>query len=190
MLNPQEVQTDRERARGDVAEREATAARRPFALQHRAVLEEPAEARRKLVPQAVQSSRMERRAMMIEREVQAIYRVILMKKRVGEELPGKVTGVQEHGLNVTLDSPYGETRIPIERVGDGWQRRVVAPWQTCGWPPEAIRNPTLSQLHRTMQVAAMTGLPEWPPDGPGTPPHTLAYRTGGQGMARSARRLA
>ena len=74
--------------------------------------------RRKLVPQAVQSSRMERRAMMIEREVQAIYRVILMKKRVGEELPGKVTGVQEHGLNVTLNSPYVETRIPIERVGE------------------------------------------------------------------------
>ncbi len=76
--------------------------------------------RRKLVPQAVQSSRMERRAMMIEREVQAIYRVILMKKRVGEELPGKVTGVQEHGLNVTLDSPYVETRIPIERVGEDY----------------------------------------------------------------------
>jgi ribonuclease R len=76
--------------------------------------------RRRLVPQAVQSSRMERRAMQIEREVQAIYRCILMKKRVGEEIEGEVTGVAEHGVVVMLDSPFVEVKVPIDRVGEDY----------------------------------------------------------------------
>jgi ribonuclease R len=74
--------------------------------------------RRALVPQAVQASRMERRAVQVEREVQAIYRCILMKKHVGQELEGKVTSVAEHGLVVTLGSPFVEVKIPIDRIAD------------------------------------------------------------------------
>lgn len=74
--------------------------------------------RRALVAQAVQSSRMERRAVQVEREVQAIYRCILMKKHVGEELEGKVTSVAEHGLVITLGSPFVEVKVPIDRIAD------------------------------------------------------------------------
>jgi ribonuclease R len=76
--------------------------------------------RRKLVPQAVQSSRMERRSMQIEREVQAIYRCILMKKRVGEEIEGEVTSVAEHGVVITIDAPFVEVKVPIDRIGEDY----------------------------------------------------------------------
>ncbi|MFO0708641.1 MAG: VacB/RNase II family 3'-5' exoribonuclease [Sandaracinus sp.] len=76
--------------------------------------------RRQLVPQAVQSSRMERRAMQVEREVQAIYRCILMKKHVGQELEGEVTSVAEHGVVVSLDAPFVEVKVPIDRIGEDY----------------------------------------------------------------------
>ncbi len=74
--------------------------------------------RRALLPQAVQSSRMERRAVQVEREVQAIYRCILMKKFVGHELTGKVTSVADHGLVISLDAPFVEVKVPIDRIAD------------------------------------------------------------------------
>jgi ribonuclease R len=52
--------------------------------------------------------------------VQGVYRAILMTKHVGEELEGEVTGVAVHGVVVTLDSPFVEVKIPIERIGEDW----------------------------------------------------------------------
>ncbi|UJR81847.1 ribonuclease R [Sandaracinus amylolyticus] len=76
--------------------------------------------REKLQQQAQQSSRMERRAMTVERESVNLYRCLLMKDRVGEEFEGTITGVTEHGLWVSLDLPFVETRAPIERLGEDY----------------------------------------------------------------------
>jgi ribonuclease R len=76
------------------------------------------ELRAKLRTQAIQSSRMERRAMTVEREAVNLYRCLLMKERIGEELEGTVTGVNEGGLWVTADRPFVEMRVPIERLGE------------------------------------------------------------------------
>ena len=58
--------------------------------------------------------------MQIEREVQAIYRCILMKKRVGEEIEGEVTSVAEHGVVITIDAPFVEVKVPIDRIGEDY----------------------------------------------------------------------
>lgn len=77
---------------------------------------------RTLVPIGVASSRAERRAVTIEREAIAIHRAILMKDRVGEELPGRVSGISEPVLFVTLDEPFVEVRVPVERIsGDRFE---------------------------------------------------------------------
>jgi ribonuclease R len=76
--------------------------------------------REKLSVQATQSSRMERRAMTVERETVNLYRCLLMKPRVGQELEGTITGVTEHGLTVSLDAPFVEVRVPIERLGEDY----------------------------------------------------------------------
>ncbi|MDQ3033207.1 MAG: VacB/RNase II family 3'-5' exoribonuclease [Myxococcota bacterium] len=75
---------------------------------------------KKLAVQATQSSRMERRAMTVERETVNLYRCLLMKDRVGDELEGTITSVGEHGLNVSLDEPFVEVRVPIERLGEDY----------------------------------------------------------------------
>ena len=76
--------------------------------------------RETLQRQAVQSSRMERRAMTVEREAVNLYRCLLVKDRVGEEFPGKITSVTEYGVTVALDAPFVEVRIPIERLGEDY----------------------------------------------------------------------
>jgi ribonuclease R len=77
---------------------------------------------RDLVPVAVAASRAERRAMTIEREAVAIHRTILMKPRVGDVLPGRVSGVTESMLFVLIDAPFVEVKIPVERLsGDAFE---------------------------------------------------------------------
>jgi ribonuclease R len=76
--------------------------------------------RTRLQLQARQSSRMERRAMTVERETVSLYRCILLKDRVGEEFDGSITGVTENGLSVSLDQPFVDVRVPVERLGDDY----------------------------------------------------------------------
>lgn len=60
---------------------------------------------------AESSSLLERRAMLIEREVVDLYRAMLMQDRIGEEFPGQITGVSEHGIFVALESPYVDVMV-------------------------------------------------------------------------------
>ncbi|MFO0685323.1 MAG: VacB/RNase II family 3'-5' exoribonuclease [Sandaracinus sp.] len=77
---------------------------------------------RDLVPIAVAASRAERRAMTIEREAVAIHRSILMKDRVGDVFPCRVSGVSESTLFVLADSPFVEIKIPVEKIsGDRFE---------------------------------------------------------------------
>lgn len=71
---------------------------------------------RDLVAVAVAASRAERRAMTIERECVAIHRAILMKDRVGDVLPARVSGITEAMLFVVVDAPFVEVKIPVERI--------------------------------------------------------------------------
>ncbi len=88
---------------------------------------------------ALQSSDRERAAMLVEREVNSLYSCLLMKDRVGESFPGKVSGLTEAGFFVELDDLYvdglvkGETVFPrFEldvktfrlRFGDGREVRI------------------------------------------------------------------
>ncbi len=70
----------------------------------------------KMIPQAVQASRMERRAMNVEREVAQVYKCILMQRHVGEQLPGRVTGVSLDGIVVQLDTPFVEVRVSADKL--------------------------------------------------------------------------
>lgn len=66
--------------------------------------------------QATDSSRLERRAMSVERDVLDLYRALLMRTRIGEELPGIVTSVDSDGFSVTLDAPFVETRVDLHAL--------------------------------------------------------------------------
>ena len=59
----------------------------------------------------------ERRADEASRDVEAWLKCQFMKDRVGEQLPGTVTGVAPFGLFVTLDSLYVEGLIHISELG-------------------------------------------------------------------------
>ncbi len=77
---------------------------------------------RELVAVAVAASRAERRAMTIERECVGIHRAILMKDRVGDVLPARVSGVTEAMVFVLVDEPFVEVKIPVERLqGDRYE---------------------------------------------------------------------
>jgi ribonuclease R len=59
----------------------------------------------------------ERRADEASRDVEAWLKCQFMKDRVGEQLPGTVTGVAPFGLFVTLDSLYVEGLIHVSELG-------------------------------------------------------------------------
>lgn len=59
----------------------------------------------------------ERRADEASRDVEAWLKCQFMKDRVGEQLPGTITGVAPFGLFVTLDSLYVEGLIHVSELG-------------------------------------------------------------------------
>ncbi len=61
--------------------------------------------------QAVQSSERERAAMKVEREVVAFYSCLMVKDRVGEELPATVSGLSEHGFFAELEGLFIEGMV-------------------------------------------------------------------------------
>jgi ribonuclease R len=73
--------------------------------------------------EAIQSSRMERRAMTVERDAKAICAVLVMKPRLGEILEGTVSGLSPDLVFVTLDEPFVEVSVPLDRI-EGSKR----PW--------------------------------------------------------------
>ncbi|MCA9530585.1 MAG: VacB/RNase II family 3'-5' exoribonuclease, partial [Myxococcales bacterium] len=74
--------------------------------------------RPRLQRDAVEASHLERRAASVERDVVALYRVILMRDRIGDEFDATVSGLSESGIYATLDSPFAEVLVPVERLED------------------------------------------------------------------------
>ncbi|MDH3511045.1 MAG: ribonuclease R [Gammaproteobacteria bacterium] len=66
------------------------------------------------------TSMLERRAEGAARYVEARYKCAFMLNRVGEVLPGKVTGVTHFGLFVTLDDLYVEGLIHVTSLGNDY----------------------------------------------------------------------
>ncbi len=64
----------------------------------------------------VQSSRQERRAISVERDVVDVYRCIVLKDHLGERFMARVSGLEEHSVYVTLDTPFAEMTLPVERL--------------------------------------------------------------------------
>lgn len=70
--------------------------------------------------EAIQSSRMERRAMTVERDAKALCATLIMQPKVGENFAGVVSGLSPEMIFVTLDAPFVEASIPLDRVdGNG-----------------------------------------------------------------------
>ena len=68
---------------------------------------------------AVQASERERAAMQVEREVLGFYSCLMMKDRVGEELPGTVAALTDFGFFVELEGLFLEGLVRSETVGEG-----------------------------------------------------------------------
>ena len=78
--------------------------------------------REELAQHAEASSRLERRAMAIEREVVDLYRAMIMQDRIGDEFEGAVTGITEHGVFVSIDSPFVDVLCRTAALPhDRWQ---------------------------------------------------------------------
>lgn len=69
-----------------------------------------------------ESSWLERRAMTVERQVVDLYRAILLRDRVGDVFDATVSGIAEHGVFCSLDSPFADVLIPLERLDDAFER--------------------------------------------------------------------
>ena len=92
----------------------------------------PIEVRQIEVPQlaaiARESTASERRAIEVERQVASLYAARLMRDHLGEEIWGTVSGVTSFGLFVTLDEPFVDGLVRLDRLGE-WMELI----------PEALR---------------------------------------------------
>ena len=69
---------------------------------------------------AARSSQLERRAMTVERDVVSLYRCLVMRDKVGEELPATISGLDESGFYASIDSPFVDVFVPSERLTDDY----------------------------------------------------------------------
>ncbi len=67
---------------------------------------------------ARESSAAERRAIEVEREVRGIYAASLMRERIGDEEWGTLISALSYGFFVSLDEPFVEGLVRLERLGD------------------------------------------------------------------------
>ena len=65
-------------------------------------------------------SERERAADGASRASQKIKMAELFEERIGERLPGTVSGCERFGLFVTLDDTYAEGLVPVRALGDEW----------------------------------------------------------------------
>jgi len=66
---------------------------------------------------AVQISQTERRSMLAERDTTDRYLAAYLSERIGNELPGKVSGVTRFGLFVKLDETGADGLVPVRSIG-------------------------------------------------------------------------
>jgi hypothetical protein len=62
---------------------------------------------------------MERRAMNVERDAKSICAALVMTPRLGETIAGTVSGLSPELVQVTLDAPFVEVGVPLDRIEGG-----------------------------------------------------------------------
>ena len=80
---------------------------------------------------AIRTSARERLAVAAEREMIDLARCAVMRRHIGDEFVGRISGVAEHGLYITLDDPFVEGMVRISRLSgffdyDPARHRLVA----------------------------------------------------------------
>ncbi|MCA9583479.1 MAG: S1 RNA-binding domain-containing protein, partial [Myxococcales bacterium] len=73
----------------------------------------------------MESSRLERRAVTLERDVVDLYRAILLEERVGEEFDAQISGIANHGFYASLDSPFADALVPVERLPGHYEMNAL-----------------------------------------------------------------
>lgn len=66
------------------------------------------------------SSEAERRAMEVERAAKDLERALVATAHLGEELEGRISGIQGFGAFILVDSPFIEGLVPIQHLGDDY----------------------------------------------------------------------
>jgi len=74
--------------------------------------------RRELQALARETSAAERRSIEVERQVASLYAARLMRDHLGEEIWGTVSGVTSFGCFVTLDEPFVDGLVRVDRIGE------------------------------------------------------------------------
>jgi ribonuclease R len=74
---------------------------------------------------AAATSGHERRALEAEREAVGMYRAYIMRDQVGEQKPGRVSGVTNFGAFIEMDEPFVEGLVKLDNMGD--DRYVLDP---------------------------------------------------------------
>ncbi len=62
----------------------------------------------------------ERRAMEVERAAKDLDRALVATAHLGEELEGRISGIQGFGAFVLIDAPFIEGLVPIQHLGDDY----------------------------------------------------------------------
>jgi ribonuclease R len=96
----------------------------------------------------------ERRSMLAERETIDRYVAAYLSKRVGDVLPGRVTGVTRFGLFVTIEGVGGDGLIPHSTLGDEYFRFDEAKMQV-----EGERSGTVYALGQRLPVRLVEASP-------------------------------
>jgi ribonuclease R len=80
---------------------------------------------------ARESTASERRAIEVERQVASLYAARLMRDHLGEEIWGTVSGVTSFGLFVTLDEPFVDGLVRLDKLGE-WMELIPEALQLHG----------------------------------------------------------
>ncbi|MBL8950530.1 MAG: VacB/RNase II family 3'-5' exoribonuclease [Myxococcaceae bacterium] len=117
-----------------------------------------------LEKKAVQSSERERAAMKVEREVVSFYSCLMLKDRVGEELPATVSSLAEGGFYAELDGLYieGMVRPSGWKFDPGLYRGILAGGKVVkvGLPMVArIASVNLQARKIDLEIVALEGAP-------------------------------
>jgi len=70
---------------------------------------------------AAQASDSERRAMIVERDVMDVYRTIYMRKHIGDEFEGRISGFAPFGIYVQISDPFVSVLLPFEQLEDRYE---------------------------------------------------------------------
>ncbi|WP_298496918.1 ribonuclease R [uncultured Maritimibacter sp.] len=134
---------------------------------------------------ATHISQTERRSMEAERDTTDRYLAAFLAERVGDEMPGKIAGIQRFGAFVRLDETGADGLIPISTIGNEYFRfeeREQALIGECSGLTLTIGQPVLVRLAEAIPVTG--GLMFQLLEVAGEPVRTVSREKGRGGVRR------